>query len=176
MFKHYIKTAFRNLLKYKTQLLIGIFGLAFGIACFVPALYWMRYETTYDSFYPNAENIYRIYAVEKQSGNVIEQVPGILKSKLHELFPATEAAVGFIIEPDNYSTGETSYIKLRTLLTDSAFFRVFPQSVVSGNTRQPLQVLHNIVLTETVAIRLFGDVEKAVGQQIKSIVYSPIFG
>ena len=162
--------------KYKTQSLTGIFGLVFGLTCFIPALYWLRYETSYDSFYPNAENIYRIYAVEKQSGNVIEQVPGILKSKLHELFPATEASVGFIIEPDNYSAGETPYIQLRTVLTDSAFFQVFPQSVVSGNTRQPLQVLHDIVLTETVAVRLFGDVEKAVGQQIKSITFSPIFG
>ena len=52
MIKHYLKVAFRNMRKYKTQSLIGIFGLAFGLACFVPALYWLRYEMSYDSFYP----------------------------------------------------------------------------------------------------------------------------
>ena len=84
MFKHYIKITFRNLRKYKTQSLTGIFGLAFGLACFVPALYWMRYETSYDSFYPDAAHIYRIYSVEKQTGKVNEWVPGILERKLHE--------------------------------------------------------------------------------------------
>jgi len=35
-------------------------GLAFGLACFMMALFWMRYETTYDGFYPDAAHIYRI--------------------------------------------------------------------------------------------------------------------
>ncbi|MDR0699615.1 MAG: hypothetical protein LBG28_10425 [Tannerella sp.] len=60
--------------KYRTQSLTGIFALAFGLACFVPALYWLRYETSYDSFYPGAENIYRIYLYEKQSGKLNELV------------------------------------------------------------------------------------------------------
>ena len=168
MIVHYLKIAFRNLRKYKTQSLTGIFGLAFGLACFVPALYWLRYETSYDGFYPGAENIYRIYAVEKQSGKVNELVPGILERKLHEHFPATETTVSFILEPDNYRTEETSHIRLHTLYADSAFFHVFPQVFICGDARQPLQINGNIVLTETVAVRLFGDVEKAVGQQIQS--------
>ena len=156
--------------KYKTQSLTGIFGLAFGLACFVPALYWLRYETSYDSFYPDAAHIYRIYAVEKQSGKVNERAPGILEKKLHEHFPALEASTAFFVDPDNYSAEGTPHIRLRTLYTDSAFFRIFPQVVVCGDARQPLQIMNNIVLTETVAKRLFGDVEKAVGQQLKSKV------
>ncbi|MDR1162088.1 MAG: ABC transporter permease, partial [Tannerellaceae bacterium] len=74
MITHYFKIAFRNMWKYKTQSLTGIFSLAFSLACFVPALYWMRYETSYDGFYPGAEHIYRVYAVEKQSGKVNEMV------------------------------------------------------------------------------------------------------
>lgn len=38
MLTHYLIIAFRNMWKYKTQSLTGIFGLAFAIACFVPAL------------------------------------------------------------------------------------------------------------------------------------------
>ncbi len=168
---HYLKIAFRNLWKHKTQSLIGIFGLAFGIACFVPALYWLRYDTTYDGFYPDAAHIYRIYAVEKQSGKVYEQVPGILEAKLHDQFPAMETSTVFIIFPENYRTEETQHIQLRTLYTDSAFFRVFPQIFISGDSRQPLQTARDIILTESVAGRLFGDTEKAIGQQVKSTLY-----
>jgi putative ABC transport system permease protein len=171
MFTHYLRIAFRNMRKYKTQSITGIFGLAFGLACFVPALYWLRYETSYDSFYPGAEHIYRVYAVEKQSGKVNEQVPGILARKLHEHFPATEAATGFFMEPNNCSTERMPHIRLRMLNTDSTFFRVFRQAFISGDARHPLQTVHDIVLTESVAMRLFGDVEKAIGQHVQSTFY-----
>ena len=158
--------------KNKTQSLIGIFGLAFGIACFVPAYYWLRYETSYDGFYPDAKRIYRIYSIEKQSGKVNEKVPGILETKLHDHFPATETSIGFEIMFENYSTQETPHIRLRTLCTDSTFFSVFPQMFVSGDAWQPLQTERNIILTETVAIHLFGDVENAIGQSIQSTLFS----
>jgi putative ABC transport system permease protein len=168
---HYVKIAFRTMRKYSTQSLTGIFSLAFGLACFVPALYWLRYETSYDSFYPDAPNIYRIYAAEKQSGKIHEMTPEPLVWKLREEFPATEAATGFYPETNTCSTEKMPYFRLRTLLTDDTFFSVFPQEFVSGDTQHPLEVMYRIILTETMAIRLFGDVEKAVGQPIRSLYY-----
>ena len=171
MFAHYFKIAFRNLWKYRMQSLIGIFGLAFGIACFVPALYWLRYETAYDSFYPDAEHIYRIYSFDKHSGKVNELISGILERKLHEQFPATENTTVFFIETDHCRSVGMPHIRLRTVFADSAFLNVFPQVVLSGDARQPLENLNNIVLTEAVAVRLFGDAEKAIGQQIISTLF-----
>ena len=171
MFKLYLKVAFRNLWKYKTQSLTGILGLAFALACFVPALYWMHYETSYDSFYTDSDHIYRIYSVDKQSGMTNELVSGIFERKLHEHFPATETSTVFFIVQDNCSSERMPHFKIHTLVSDSTFFNVFPQIFVSGDARQPLQVLNNIVITETVAVRLFENVEKAIGQQIKSTTF-----
>lgn len=168
MLKHYFKIAFRNIWKYKTQSFIAIFGLAFGIACFVPALYWLRYETSYDSFYPDAEHLYRIYVIEKQSGKVNTGAPRILEKKLHEQFPVVEASTVCMINMEDCKTDEIPHIKLRTLYADSTFFNIFPQVIVSGDARQPLQIMNNMVLTETMAIRLFGDVEKAIGQKVQT--------
>ena len=36
MLRHYIKLAIRNLLKYKSQSVISIIGLAIGFTCFCP--------------------------------------------------------------------------------------------------------------------------------------------
>ena len=174
MIIHYFKIAFRNMWKYKMQSLSGIFGLAFGLACFVPAVYWMRYETSYDSFYPDAEHIYRVYAVEKQSGKVNEGVSRVFEKKLHEKFPAVEASTVCITEHENCSVEGIPHIQLRTLYTDSTFFGLFPQEFVSGDSRQPLQVLNNIILTETVAVRLFGNAEKAIGQQVQTKMKSSL--
>lgn len=174
MIIHYFKIAFRNMWKYKTQSLSGIFGLAFGLACFVPAVYWMRYETSYDSFYPDAEHIYRVYAVEKQSGKVNEGVSRIFEKKLQEKFPAVAASTVCLIEQENCSVEGIPHVQLRTLYTDSTFFGLFPQEFVSGDSRQPLQVLNNIILTETVAVRLFGNAEKAIGQQVQTKMKSSL--
>ena len=171
MIIHYLTIAFRNMWKNKTQSMTGIFGLAFGLACFVPALYWLRDEMSYDSFYPDAANIYRIYSIEKESGKVNEQVPGILEKKLHDRFPATETSAVLFFEKNNCSAEGTPHIQLNMLNTNDSFFRVFPQDIICGDVRQPLQLVNNIVLTETVANRLFGDVEKAIGQQLQSTFY-----
>ena len=171
MLIHYLKITFRVIWKYKTQSFTGIFGLAFGLAYFVPSLYWIRYETSYDNFYPDAANIYRIYSVEKQSGKVNELVPGILGRKIHEQLPAVKASTSFYSEINNCRTVDISHIQLRTLNVDSTFFGVFKQEFVCGNALQPLQTMFDIVLTETMAIRIFGDVEKAIGQQLQSTFY-----
>lgn len=168
MFTHYLKIAFRNMWKYKAQSLTGIFGLAFAIACFVPALYWMRYEMSYDSSYPDAEHIYRIYTAEKQSGKVNKGASKIVERKLREQFPAVEASTALMSGQENCRTEGMPHIRLNLLYADNSFFSVFPQTILSGDTKQPLQVLNSIVLTEATAVRLFGDVEKAIGQQVQT--------
>ncbi|WP_293740162.1 ABC transporter permease [uncultured Parabacteroides sp.] len=167
----YLKIAFRNMWKYRTQSLTGIFGLAFGLACFVPALYWMYYETSYDSSYPEAENIYRIYGVDKQSGNVNKSLSKVYEKTLCEQFPAVEAsAVCITGQEENCRTDNIPYVRLSMLYAENAFFDVFPQKFICGDAERPLQVIDNIVLTETMATRLFGDPEKAIGQQVQNTI------
>ena len=172
MIIHYLKIAFRNLRKYRTQSLTGIFVLAFGLACFVPALYWLRYETSYDSFYPDAEHIYRIYTVDKQTGKENELVSGILERKLHEQYAATENSTVFFIQPNYCKTEGMPHIRLQMVFADNTFFGVFPQVIIRGDARKPLEITNNIVVTESIAVRLFGDVENAIGQQIQSTLYN----
>ena len=54
MIYHYLKIAFRNLIKYKTQSIVSIVGLAIGFTCFALSALWIRYEMTYDTFHEGA--------------------------------------------------------------------------------------------------------------------------
>lgn len=168
MFISYLKMAFRNMWKYKTQSLTGIIGLAFAIACFVPALYWMRYETSYDSFYPDAECIYRIYTKEKESGKINTAASRIIEQKLREQFPAIEASTAVMSLPEICRTEQMPHIQLKMLYSDSTYFTVFPQTIISGNVDNPLQAKDDMVLTESMAVRMFGSAEKAIGQHIQT--------
>ena len=42
MIIHYLKIAFRNLFKYKTQSVISVLGLAVGFTCFALSAIWIH--------------------------------------------------------------------------------------------------------------------------------------
>lgn len=168
MLSHYFKIAFRNIGKHWVQSLTGIFGLAFALACFIPAFYWMHYEISYDSFFPDADHIYRVYTIEKQSGKINKGASKAIEKKMREQFPSIEASTTLLRGQENCRTEEIPHIKMQLLYADSSFFHVFPEEIICGNTIHPLQVINNMVLTETMAVRLFGDVEKAIGRQVQT--------
>src|SRR5688572_30838063 len=61
MFRNYLKTAFRNLIRYKGFAAINILSLTIGIiGCLVIGLFVWD-ERKFDKHIPGAENIYRVY-------------------------------------------------------------------------------------------------------------------
>lgn len=164
----FLKIALRNIRKNFVQSFVGVWGVVLGLLCFVPALYWLMYEVSYDCFYPDSDRIYRIYSYDKQSGKTNDLVSGILNRELHDRLPAMQHTTVFFVETNHCSTGNVPYVSLRTIFTDSTFFSVFPQVVLAGNSEQPLPVTNNMALTESMAVRLFGSVQAAIGQGVKS--------
>ena len=126
MLIHYCVIAFKNIWKYKVSASISILGLAFALVCFVPILYWMDHETTYDSFYKDSESIYRVYSVEKQSGKVNKGASKGIENSLREQVPAIEASTTLMLSTENCRTQATPYIQMNMLYTDSTFLEVFP--------------------------------------------------
>jgi len=61
MFKNYFKTAWRNLVRNPRISLINVGGLAIGIACAIILYLFAKSEFGYDTCYPNADRIYRLY-------------------------------------------------------------------------------------------------------------------
>lgn len=74
MLQHYIKLAFRNLIKYKSQSVISIIGLAIGFTCFALSTLWIRYEQTYDTFHKGADRIYLVRVESYMSSSGISEI------------------------------------------------------------------------------------------------------
>ena len=89
MILHYFKIAWRSLLKYKTQSIISVLGLTIGIVFFAYGYQWYKYETTYDSFYPDSDRIYHLQGTLKSTGKHTEygQLPYIVSEKLTQSIP-----------------------------------------------------------------------------------------
>lgn len=159
MTRHYIKIAFRNLLKYKTQSIISIIGLAIGFASFALSALWIRYEMTYDAFHKDADRIYR---ADNKTNMNSEKPDGItsllLADHLKQNFPEIEQAC--FVRP----TGRLLNNKiLRGLEVDSTFFSILPVTIIAGNS----QFLYNpneVAIMEKAAKRIFGD-KSPIGEQ-----------
>ena len=60
MFKNYLKTAFRNLLRSKFYTSINIIGLAVGLATCLLIFLYVHDELSFDKYNVNADRIYRV--------------------------------------------------------------------------------------------------------------------
>ena len=155
MIAHYLKVAFRSLMKYKMQTAVSIVGLAVGFVCFAFSMIWIRYELTYDSFHPGAERIYIVYGESKleMSGYSTHNVFP-LANAIHRDFPEVESAASFynweaLVELDGRIE------KLDRIEVDTAFIRMFGVRLLGGNWNF-LRSPDEIAITEETALQLFG--------------------
>ena len=167
MIVHYLKIAWRNLLKYRTQTAVNIVGLAVGFACFALSLVWIRYELTYDRYHTGADRLYLAYRVSQTDATGYDLEVKDVVPVLRESFPEVEAVCGISLYRNIQGLnvpGEKAIGGAR-LSADSAFMQMFGVRVLAGDT----DFLHNrdkIAVTEDYARRLFGKTD-VVGEKIQ---------
>lgn len=168
MIIHYLKIAFRNLLKYKTQNVISIIGLAIGFTCFVLANLWIQYEMTYDAQHDGADRIYILYKKNPMSDsgyNIHFAYP--ISTILKNEFPEVEAVCAFSrwkdfeLEVDGKPTMNTHILE-----ADSCFMNMFGVSVLSGNM-DFMYSDEKVALTTKMAMQMF-DTTDILGKEVKS--------
>lgn len=96
MLIHYLKVAFRNLLKYKTQSVVSLFSLAVAFACVAFSVYWSRYEESFDAFHEKSDRIYWVGRTEFSPGGtrIVAAPPQTMPSYLMNTYPEVEMACG----------------------------------------------------------------------------------
>src|ERR1700674_4221717 len=72
MYRNYLKTAWRNLMKNKAFSLINIAGLSIGMAACLLILQYVSFELSYDQFNKNAADVYRVYNDRYQNDKLIQ--------------------------------------------------------------------------------------------------------
>jgi len=87
MFRNYIKTAFRNIQRYKGYSLINIVGLALGMACCILILLWAKDELATDRYHAKLDSLYIIHTISHYGGGASRE-PGSVPA----LAPAFKAA------------------------------------------------------------------------------------
>ena len=168
MIKNYLKIAFRNLLRNKAFSIINISGLAIGMASAILILLWIKNEVSYDQFHERKERTYEAWNRAHFSGKLQSwgTTPKVLARTVEKDLPEVEHAVR-VDWPSSFlfSIGEKR-LMVQGNIVDSNFLQVFSFPLVKGNSKLALMDMHNIVLTEKLANKLFGE-EEPMGKIIK---------
>lgn len=168
MIRNYLKIAWRNLFKNGLYSLINIGGLAVGMAVSFMLLLYVYNEFSFDQFNTNANRLYCVYRNQPGNGGVITgtSVPVKLAPVLVKDFPEIEQAARTNGSYDEVVNYKDRPLKLRTMAADPSLLDMFTFTFVKGTRQTALADPSSIVLTETGAKTIFGDVNP-VGQIVK---------
>lgn len=166
MIKHYLKVAFRNLMKYKTQSLVSIIGLAVGFTCFALSALWIRYEMTYDNFHEGAERIYLAGSSFRLYGDGFSyNSSSFLADYLAKNCPEIEkvCCIFYDWEEKKIKNEDTEFL-VRQIEVDLSFISMFNIKVLDGDNHLQLKK-DEIAITENAAKRIFGK-ESPIGKRL----------
>ena len=170
MFFSYIKTAFRNLRKYKGYSFINIAGLAVGIACCILILMWVRDEMSYDGFHVKADRLFRAVEQQTYSGGELFPVavtPAPLGPALKDEIPEIADTCRLTLAPRFLVRyGDKRFYESGLAMADPSFFTMFSFPLVNGDPETVFQQLNAFVITESTAEKYFGD-EDPIGKVIR---------
>lgn len=160
MLKNHLKITFRNIKKHKAFSFINIAGLSIGLACSILILLWVQDELSYDRFHENADNIYRIvnYRGDYQNRGAGTPAPlaPALKSEIPEVVNFTRFAPIFKVVVRH---NDNIFYEDRIVLADPAIFEMFSFPFIQGDARTALSDPNNVVITEEMAKKYFGNVD-----------------
>lgn len=177
MINNLIKSAWRSLVFNKKYAVINITGLAVSMAACILIGLSVYHETSFDSYIPGKENVYRLNeymhydgAAPQLSAAIGPPIAAHLKNTHGEIeaytrvFKAMDVLPPFTIEYGGKKIDATNLV-----CTDSSFARMFGIHIIAGDRHNFIPLQNNIALTESMSKKIFGSspgLNKMIGLRV----------
>lgn len=169
MFRHNLLLIYRNFKRFKSTFVINLVGLSTGMASTILIYLWVNDELGMDKFHEKDSRLYRAMEHRVQADRIwtAYTTPSILAETLTEEMPEVELAVQSTrTQSVTLSVGDKN-LKTGGRYAGKDFFRMFSYGLVQGNEDQVLQDKNLIVISESLARRLFNTTHNIVGKSIE---------
>ncbi len=162
MFRNYLKTAWRHLLRHRAFSFINIAGLAVGMTVCILIFLWVWEELSFDRFHDKAGRICRVNILARGRMWPVTAIP--LGPALEKDYPEIESAARY-----SRSSGLLAYqdkkFEENGAYTDPSFLAMFSFPLLKGDPETALSSPDAILITEELAEKVFGR-EDPVGKHI----------
>jgi putative ABC transport system permease protein len=162
MLKNYMLVMLRSLRKNGTYSFINISGLAIGITCSLLILLWVFDELTFDRFHPKANRLYQVWINATFDGKLNSwtslPLPTYEALKTQNSNIANTCVTDWGGDGHLFTAGEKRLYK-KSYYASKEFLEMFEFPLTKGNATQVLDDPSSIVITESMAKALFGEVD-----------------
>ena len=172
MLKHNLLIAFRNLRRNKNSFFINLIGLSIGLTCVLLIYLWVNDELHVNKYNKNDDQLYQILQ-NTPDGDKIQTwdwTPGILADALQKEIPEIKYATSVV--PASWFSKKgilklnETRIKLDAQYVDKNYFKIFSCPLVVGDKTEVLNDKNSVLISENLALKLFGSTDNVVGKTI----------
>lgn len=165
MFKNFLTITLRNMVRQPLHALLNLFCLTIGIASTLLIVMYLDFELNYDRIHTKAERIYRIETVRVNLKQKVldldwHSTPNNFGAFVKQDYPQVENYVRifkfFTNEQVQFEHDGKTIVEKEVYAADPSVFDVFSFDLLSGNVKQALHGPNKIVLSQSLASRLFG--------------------
>jgi ABC-type antimicrobial peptide transport system permease subunit len=172
MFRQNLLLIYRSAKKYKGTFFINLIGLSTGIACALLIYLWVHDELSFDKFHENDRQLFQVMENQQHAGDMMttEGSAGLLAETLPAERP--EIAYAVSVTPTSWfpdfvvSARSGEKLKATGQFAGKDYFNVFSYGLLAGSKDQVLADKNNIVISESLAHRLFNTTKNVVGKTI----------
>jgi ABC-type antimicrobial peptide transport system permease subunit len=168
MFKNYLRTAWRNIIRTIGYSTLNVLGLATGMAVALLIGLWVYYQYSYDKFLPEYASVYRVQRNFNSNGDTLTFQTTSLK--LADALRNQVPEIQYVAECDwigehGLMVGDKK-LWLGGAIAGTDFFKILQYPFIQGNAGTAFKDAYSIVLTQTMAKTLFGN-EDAMNKTVR---------
>ncbi|NMH88914.1 ABC transporter permease [Flavivirga algicola] len=161
MKSHFLKSIIRNIVNRKFLSLAKILGLVVGFAVFIFLAVKIQYEDSYDQFWTDYKDVYRV-ALDVKYANGEEVLSAKNFGGASELL---DLELSEVVSHCNFGkdvvtifNGSKQKIQdVDFVYTDPTFFDVFNRKIIKSENTKLLENIHGVVISQSFAKKLFGN-------------------
>jgi putative ABC transport system permease protein len=166
MFSHYFSTALRHMRQHLGTTLINLACLTFGLVGFVLAWGTAEYFAHFDNYHERADRTVVLTRFQPESQFTFHLSPAILTDHLRADFSNLEAVARAMYPQESalVVAGKSQFAQIS--YADPELLRIFDLPFTHGERRTALDDPQSAVISEALAVRLFGAVD-VVGRRLR---------
>ncbi len=172
LISHNLLIIYRNFLRFKSTFLINLLELSTGLTCLVLIYLWVNDELNFDTFHEKSDRIFQVMEHRATDGsiNTSNQTADFLADALAREMPEIEHAA--VVTPPNFFPAFTlstpnAHVKGIGKFADPNFLNIFSYPLLHGNTDEALRDKNDMIISESLAKRLFKTPEDGIGKLLE---------
>ena len=172
MIRNFITIAYRNFIRNRFFSIINLLGLSIGIASCLLIFTYVSNELSYEEMHPEHDQIFRVLTrvITAERTETLALTANKIAAVAEDKYPEVESAAKVMhygnFRPVVMQYEDKIFYEKSFVLADPAIIDLFAFEWVAGDPQNALQEPFDIILSESLANKYFGD-EYPIGKVIE---------